>query len=83
MKPDLTGSVRKYKSVFTSVLIIKIFTQLPSEMATGADRSDVSNTINKQLERYAWFWGSAYAYKVRGWSPILSGLEAPTRYRRA
>ena len=38
--------------------------------------------INKQLERYTWFWGSAYAYKVRGSRPILSGLEAPTRYRR-
>ena len=38
--------------------------------------------INKQLERYAWFGGSAYAYKVRGWSPILSGSRVSYKISR-
>ena len=39
--------------------------------------------INKQLERYAWFGGSAYAYKVRGSRPILSGSRVSYKISRS
>ena len=38
--------------------------------------------INKQLERYAWFWGSWYYSIPRGWSPILGGSTVSHKISR-
>ena len=39
--------------------------------------------INKQLERYSWFWGSPYYSIPRGWSPILSGSTVSDKISRS
>ena len=39
--------------------------------------------INKQLERYAWFWGSPYCSIPRGSGPILSGSRVSYKISRS
>ena len=39
--------------------------------------------INKQLERYAWFWGSWYYSIPRGSRPILSGSRVSYKISRS
>ena len=39
--------------------------------------------ITKQLERYAWFWGSWYFYKLPKCPPILSGSRVSYKISRS